>query len=297
MHEQTQTISEVDWGKDDKIIAGSHDRSVFIYRRAGNNKWEKMLVNIDIKLSILCAKWAPSAKKFGLGASCRSLALGFYNIESSCWTVSVREKFTKSPITSVSFHPSSNLMAVGSSDSSVRVVTCNFKRSKDPFVQKSDIEDSNYQGPFQGVDSLFETLVVIEDVGGWVNHLSFELNGSFLLVFPHSNHFKVFDIADEGGKVGLKDIDIKWNGLPFSGGYISDKGIVFAGGFDRKVAVFTKSSSNFRIMKMDSASINTWKRMKNPPNRLLRRALCRICFLESRRKPICLTQAQHKMNT
>ena len=188
-------------------------------------------------------------------------------------------------------------MAVGSSDSSVRIVTCNFKRSKDPFVQKSDIEDSNYQGPFQGVDSLFETLVVMEDIGGWVNHLSFELNGSFLLVFPHSNHFKVFDIADEGGKVGLKDIDIKWNGLPFSGGYISDKGILFAGGFDRKVAVFTKSSSNSHLMKTDLALTSTLKRMKNPLNQRLRRALYRICFRESRKKLICLIQAPHSMNT
>lgn len=80
MHEQTQPISEIDWSKDDKIIAGSHDRSVFVYKRSGNNSWQKMLVNIDIKLSILCAKWAPSTKKFGLGSSCRTLALGFYNV-------------------------------------------------------------------------------------------------------------------------------------------------------------------------------------------------------------------------
>jgi hypothetical protein len=39
-----------------------------------------MLVNIDIKLSILCVKWAPNAKKFALGASCNTLALGFFNI-------------------------------------------------------------------------------------------------------------------------------------------------------------------------------------------------------------------------
>ena len=39
MHDQTQTVSEIDWAKDDKIVAGSHDRSVFIYRRTGNNKW------------------------------------------------------------------------------------------------------------------------------------------------------------------------------------------------------------------------------------------------------------------
>lgn len=90
MHEQTQPISEIDWAKDDKIIAGSYDRSVFIYQRTRNNTWQKMLVNIDIKLSIMAAKWAPSSKKFALGSACRTLAVGFYNIESSCWTVSSR---------------------------------------------------------------------------------------------------------------------------------------------------------------------------------------------------------------
>ena len=91
-------------------------------------------------------------------------------------------------------------------------------------------------------------LADIDDVGGWVNHLSFELNGSFLLALPHSNHFKVFDIIDEQNKIGLKEIDIKWNGLPFMSGFISDKGILYTGGFDRKVAAFIKSASNFGLI-------------------------------------------------
>ncbi len=40
-----------------------------------------MLVNIDIRLSILVSKWAPSTKKFALGSSCCTLALGFYSID------------------------------------------------------------------------------------------------------------------------------------------------------------------------------------------------------------------------
>jgi hypothetical protein len=90
-------------------------------------------------------------------------------------------------------------------------------------------------------------LFSIEDIGGWVNHLSFELNGSFLLVLPHTNHFKIYDIVDNGGKVGTKEMDIKWNGLPFLNGYISDKGILYAGGYDKKVAVFNRSGRNFII--------------------------------------------------
>lgn len=139
LHDQSQPISEIDWSKDDKIISGSHDRSVFIYQRTNKNMWQKMLVNIDIKLSILCVKWAPSGKKFGLGASCNTVAIGFNNAESACWTVSTRDKLCKAPVISLSFHPSSNIVAIGSSDNSIKIISCNFKNSKETFVQKSDI--------------------------------------------------------------------------------------------------------------------------------------------------------------
>lgn len=40
-------------------------------------------------------------------------------------------------------------------------------------------------------------------------------------------------------------MDVKWNGLPFLSGFISEKGILYAGGFDKKVAVFNRSSHGF----------------------------------------------------
>lgn len=243
--DQAQPISEIDWAKDDKIISGSHDRSVFIYKKTGPQAWQKMLVNIDIKLSILCIKWAPNGKKFALGASCNSLAFGFYNVESMCWTAASKDKFCKSPIISLSFHPSSNLVAIGSTDNSVKLISSSFRSSKDEFVQKSDVEDNSYQGPFAGINTLFEVLYTIENLSGWVNHISWELNGSFLLILPHSNHIKILDVADQQGKVAANEIDIKWNGLPFLNGYISDKGVLYCGGFDKKVAVFNRSASKY----------------------------------------------------
>ncbi len=121
-------MSCIDWAKDDKIISVSHDRSGVVWRKAGI-KWEKMLVNIDIKLSILAAKWAPSCKKFALGSSCMTIAVGFYNKSENCWTISTRSKFMKSPITTLSFHPSSNILAVGSSDYSIKIISCSFAKS------------------------------------------------------------------------------------------------------------------------------------------------------------------------
>lgn len=135
-------------------------------------------------------------------------------------------------------------------------MTCNFRHSKDPNVQKSDIEDKNYKGPFQNIDSLFEVVFTIEDVGGWVNHLSFELNGSFLLVLPHSTHFRLYDIAEEGKGLKSRETVMKWNGLPFLSGYISDKGVLYAGGFDKKVAVFNRSSGMCLLIQGDSVFLN-----------------------------------------
>jgi WD40 repeat protein len=77
--DHTQTIGDVDWSADNKIVTSSHDRSVYVWRQSSESRWEKMLVNIDIKLSILVSKWAASTKKFALGSSCNTLALGFYH--------------------------------------------------------------------------------------------------------------------------------------------------------------------------------------------------------------------------
>jgi len=89
-----------------------------------------MLVNVDAKLSILVSKWAPSNSKFALGSSCNTLALGFYSKEEKTWASEINGTISKSPITTLCFHPSSNVIAVGSSDFSVRIVTTNFRKSK-----------------------------------------------------------------------------------------------------------------------------------------------------------------------
>ncbi len=114
-----------------------------------------MLANIDIKLSILCAKWTPNTKKFAIGAACSTIGIGFYNVEASCWTIISRSNICKSPVISLSFHPSSNIFAIGSTDNSIKILSCNLRNSKDEFVIKSNVEDNSYQGPFSNIDSSF----------------------------------------------------------------------------------------------------------------------------------------------
>lgn len=93
-----------------------------------------MLANIDVRLSILACKWAPSCKKFALAACPNSLIVGYYNIEGACWTGLVKDKIVNVPIVSVDFHPSCNLIAIGSVDGSVKIVSSSFKSQTDKYV-------------------------------------------------------------------------------------------------------------------------------------------------------------------
>ncbi len=143
--DHTQTISDIDWAADRKIVTSSHDRSVVAWKQISDVKWEKMLVNIDIKLSILVCKWAPNARKFALGSACNTLGLNYFSLEENCWVCTSRNTISKAPIISLSFHPSSNLLAVGSADFAVRIVTSSFKNSKDPLIVASKVEvNTNY---------------------------------------------------------------------------------------------------------------------------------------------------------
>lgn len=159
--------------------------------------------------------------------------------------MSSKGNLTKAPITTICFHPSSNILAIGSADFSVKIVSSSFKGSKDPIVLSSKVEDYPYNGPFMNVQSMFEVLFSIDNLGGWINHVSFQNNGTTLLVLPHTNHFKLYEIG-EGVNV-MSEEDVQWNGLPFLSGYINGNKELILGGFNKKVARFVKKGTFFGI--------------------------------------------------
>lgn len=107
-----------------------------------------MLVNIDVRLSVMACKWAPNCKKFALAALPNSLIIGYYNPELKGWVASVKDKIVNNPIVSIDFHASGNLIALGTLDGSVKIVSCNFRNFPDQTVQKLKIDDFPYNGPF-----------------------------------------------------------------------------------------------------------------------------------------------------
>jgi actin related protein 2/3 complex subunit 1A/1B len=47
-------ISSIDWTANDKILSGSYDRSIYVFRLSNNNKWEKDLVVCANEKAVLC---------------------------------------------------------------------------------------------------------------------------------------------------------------------------------------------------------------------------------------------------
>ena len=90
---------------------------------------------------------------------------------------------------------------------------------------------------------MFDVLFSIDNLGGWINHISFQNNGSSLLVIPHHNHIKVFDVADNQSII-VGEEDIRWNGLPFLTGYVNNNKELLLGGFNKKVARFVKKGKD-----------------------------------------------------
>lgn len=78
----------------------------------------------------------------------------------------------------------------------MKIVTSSFKNSKDPLITSSNVEVNQYDGPFKNIDSMYDVLFTIDNLGGWINDISFQNNGSSLVVIPHHNHIKVFDVAE-----------------------------------------------------------------------------------------------------
>lgn len=59
------------------------------------------------------------------------------------------------------------------------------------------------------------------------------------------NPLKIFTVDAIEEKMILKEMDLKWNGQAIMSAYISEKGVLFAGDFYGKVAVFKRSKSTY----------------------------------------------------
>ncbi len=119
------------------------------------------------------------------------------------------------------------------------------------------------------MQTLWEVLHTIDNLGGWVNHVSFENQGKEFLLLTHGPLPRVYSVG--GAKVLDKESKVNWNNLPFMNGYLTSNGFLVAAGYDNKVALFkkkgkyvlTKATNTFLmifIKKMNSLGLPNLRR-------------------------------------
>lgn len=127
-------------------MAGSYDRSLTIWQKKGE-EYTKELANLSNKLSIIYSLWAPDGNKFAIGTSCKSVYIGSYNHEDNFWSGLLLKPKDKNPIQStisaLAFHKSGNLLAIGSTDCSLRVVTCSLANQN--VMTQADVDMSIFR--------------------------------------------------------------------------------------------------------------------------------------------------------
>jgi actin related protein 2/3 complex subunit 1A/1B len=214
---------------------------------------KELVYSSQSKLSIIRGVWSPNGKKFAIGSSCKKLFVARYDPFLKMWvTVWLRVKEDvafKSTVNTVRFHCSGRVVAAGSTDFTLKVVTA-FLDTKNPdpnAEQMPLVEDYDYKGPFEKVTSMGEVLLNISNVQGWINDIAFGLKSEDLLVALHSNQLFVKKLSEAENK-NEPDSFILWKGLPFNSLLPLNADTILAAGFDNRVGVFKRKGTAIGVM-------------------------------------------------
>lgn len=220
--EHTQIVSSVDWNPvTNRIITGSHDRNVVIWEFDRiKNTWKPQLVNINQNRGVLDVNWATHGQKFAVGTGSRLVGVGHPSEVLQGWnTRKVRPH--ESSVTCVRFDSSGLVIASGSTDRTIKLVTA--------YIEEVD-DNITHSGPFAAVRSFGEVIYEI-DAGAWVNALAWSPDCTTLCAATHNSALIFTDFREQQ--------NVKWSGRPFATVAFLNPSVVLAAGWDFCPVKFT----------------------------------------------------------
>lgn len=238
-------VSNIDWCHEtNKILSCAHDRNAFVWTYSDEERtWKPSLTLIRINRAALDCRWSPDGKKFCLASGDKSAPICFYD-EAHDWWVSHTtkdskwQKTHKSTVTCIAWHPSSKLIATGSTDFRCRVVS--------GFVQVEDqsiVIDDNPSVPIFSDDRMMQKNFgeALEEfiTGGWVHSVAWAPSGFTL---AYACHDATVGIISWTGQDQFNRSFIRLTGLPLTSlTFVSDLALV-GGGHDMNPLIFTSSN-------------------------------------------------------
>uniref|UniRef100_A0A915EM31 Arp2/3 complex 41 kDa subunit n=1 Tax=Ditylenchus dipsaci TaxID=166011 RepID=A0A915EM31_9BILA len=111
LKEHDLLITGIDWAVNtNRIVSCSQDKNAFVSNRAATQ-----------------VKWSPQENKFAVATGARLVAICYYEKENDWWVSKHIKKPIRSTVTSLDWHPSNVLLAVGSCDFKARVFSAYVK--------------------------------------------------------------------------------------------------------------------------------------------------------------------------
>jgi len=245
--EHDQVITGIDWApKTNRIVTSSHDRNAYVWT-FDKNAWKPTLVILRIPRAATAVKWSPSENKFAVASSAKCVAVCFFDKENDWW-VSRHIKKHKSTVLSIDWHPNSQLLLTGCSDSKARVFAAWIKGT-----------DSNPAATSFGDKLTFGEMLAEYPVGSWVHSVRWSASGNRFAFVAHDSTATFVDLAN-GAPGDIQTVRLAF--LPLSDIVFTNENNVIAAGHDCSPLVLSNSGgqwafSNLIQMKKDPVEQKT----------------------------------------
>lgn len=230
LREHTQLVTGLDWSCEGKLVSASEDRTAYVWNfDEDQQRWRCELVELKAPKAATCVAWAPNGRRFAVGLSSKDTAVCYYEPAVECW-VALKVGKSKAAVTALSWHPTSEFLATGSTDRKCAVYQ----------VSESAMLPAPPKSPFGDLQ-----VMSFMDAGSWVNFVAFSPRGQFLAFGGQDAAVRFKDLS--AGPDSAVQV-LRWKSLPFLRGvFLGDKHFV-ACGFDCIPVLYQNSGESWQVI-------------------------------------------------
>lgn len=228
-----QLVAALDWAPSSGLLVScSYDRNAFVWQKLASG-WERQLVIARLARAALCVAWCRNETKFAIGSGAKGVCVCQYDNENKWWACKHIKKKHSSSVLSVAWHPSSLLLATGSSDMKCRLFTAHL-----PGEDASRLNDS-----WCSTTGFGELLAEFEVAGGWVHDVAWAPAGDWLMACDHNSAVAFCKLNFDAGKATPtceKRQLLQMSGPPLKRILAIHDNLLVAGGWSGTLQVFNK---------------------------------------------------------
>nr|CCA17109.1 actinrelated protein 2/3 complex subunit putative [Albugo laibachii Nc14] len=247
--EHDMIVTGLDWSPvNDMIVSCSHDRSAYVWQYDSPTcKWKPLMVVLRITRAAIDVKWSPNGKKFAVSSGAKCVAVCYYQ-PSENWWISKHIKKHKSTVTSLAWHPNSQLLVTGSTDLKCRIFSAHI----------AEVDMSVDVGPFASIGPFGEILAEFEHANAWINSVVWSPSGDRVAFAGHGSsvHFVHFgkagdlptiQVCSDEKRMGTNGMlqSIRFRHLPLNTLLFLSNDVMVGGGADFNVLLFTSDANGF----------------------------------------------------